>query len=177
MIAERYSVQKKIGQGGFGSVYEVFDKITDRKMALKTLPYITKDSINNILLEFESRDRLDNVEHILKAYQPQLAVTKEQTIVIYPMELADMSFRSWLVETAGRIEDRLEEGLEIFKQACLGVEAIHQAGLIHLDLKPENILLIKNKSYKDLSQKWKVKISDFGLARGIGMENLEILHD
>jgi len=177
LIAERYLVKSKIGQGGFGSVYEVFDKITERTMALKTLPYITKDSINNILLEFESRDRLDNVEHVIKAYQPQIALSKEQTIVIYPMELADMSLRNWLVETSGHIEDRLEEGLEIFKQACLGVEAIHQAGLIHLDLKPENILLIKNKNFKDLSQKWKVKISDFGLARGIGMENLEILHD
>ena len=177
LIAERYFVKKKIGEGGFGKVYEVFDQLTGRTMALKTLPYVTKDSINNILLEFESRDRLNNTEHIIKAYQPQLTIYRGQNIIIYPMEIAEKSLRDWLIETKNHLDTRLEEGIEIFKQACRGVEAIHASGLIHLDLKPENILLIQNKNYTDLSNKWTVKISDFGLARGIGLENLETLQD
>ncbi len=176
-IADRYFVKKKIGQGGFGRVYQVYDQLTEKTMAIKTLPYVTKESINNILLEFESRDRLNKTEHIIRAYQPQLTMYKEQNIIIYPMEIAEKSMRDWMIETKNRLEERLEEGIEIFKQACLGVEAIHESGLIHLDLKPENILLISNKNNKDLQEKWIVKISDFGLARGIGMENLEILQD
>ncbi|MFA7228249.1 MAG: SUMF1/EgtB/PvdO family nonheme iron enzyme [Melioribacteraceae bacterium] len=176
-IADRYIVKKKIGQGGFGRVYQVYDQLTEKFLAIKTLPYITKESVNNILLEFESRDRLNNTEHIIRAYQPQLTMYKGQNIIIYPMEIADKSMRDWLSETKNRLEERLDEGIEIFKQACLGVEAIHETGLIHLDLKPENILLISNKYGKDVSQKWIVKISDFGLARGIGMENLEMLQD
>lgn len=177
LIAERYFVKKKIGEGGFGKVYEVFDQLTGRTMAIKTLPYVTKESINNILLEFESRDRLNNTEHIIKAYQPQLTIYRGQNIIIYPMEIAEKSLRDWLTETKNNLETRLDEGIEIFNQACLGVEAIHASGLIHLDLKPENILLIQNKNHKGLSDKWCVKISDFGLARGIGLENLESLQD
>lgn len=177
LVAGRYFVKKKIGEGGFGRVYEVFDQLIEKPIALKILPYITKDSINNILLEFESRDRLNNTEHIIKAYQPQLTNYKEQSIIIYPMEIAEKSMRDWLNETKRFADARLEEGIGIFIQACMGVEAIHQAGLIHLDLKPENILLTQNKKSKDLSTKWIVKISDFGLARGIGLENLEILRD
>ncbi len=177
LVADRYVVKKKIGEGGFGRVYEVYDQLTEKILALKTLPYTTKESINNILLEFESRDRINNTEHIIKAYQPQLTIYKEQNIIIYPLEIAEKNMRDWLTESKKYFETRLDEGLEIFKQACLGVEAIHEAELIHLDLKPENILLIQNKKAKDLSQKWIVKISDFGLARGSGMENLEILKD
>ena len=177
LIAERYVVKKKIGQGGFGRVYEVYDQLTEKTMALKTLPYFSKESIKNILLEFESRDRLNNTKHIIKAYQPQQTMYKGQNIIIYPMEIAEKSMRDWLTETRKYLDERLDEGIEIFKQACLGVEAIHEAGLIHLDLKPENILLIANKHSKDISQNWTVKISDFGLARGIGMENLEMLQD
>ncbi len=176
-IADRYIINKKIGQGGFGRVYQVYDQLTDKTMAIKTLPYITKESINNILLEFESRDRLNNTEHIIKAYQPQLTMYRGQNIIIYPMEIADKSMREWLLETKSKLDERLEEGIEIFKQACLGVEAIHETGLIHLDLKPENILLTSNKNSKDPLNRWIVKISDFGLARGLGLENLEMLQD
>jgi len=176
-IADRYYVKKKIGQGGYGRVYQVYDQLTEKSMAIKTLPYFNKESIKNILLEFESRDRLNNTQHIIKAYQPQQTTYKGQNIIIYPMEIAEKSMRDWMTETKDEVEERFAEGVEIFKQACLGVEAIHEAGLIHLDIKPENILLIANKSPKDITQKWIVKISDFGLARGMGMENLEILQD
>jgi formylglycine-generating enzyme required for sulfatase activity len=93
------------------------------------------------------------------------------------MEIAEKSFRDWMTETRKKVEERFDEGIEIFKLACRGVETIHEAGLIHLDIKPENILLTANKNPKNISEKWHVKISDFGLARGIGMENLEILQD
>lgn len=176
-ISDRYFVKKKIGQGGYGRVYQVYDQLTEKSMAIKTLPYFNKESIKNILLEFESRDRLNNTQHIIKAYQPQQTMYKGQNIIVYPMEIAEKSLRDWMTETRHNVEGRLEEGIEIFKQACLGVESIHEAGLIHLDIKPENILLIENKNPKDLSQKWTVKISDFGLARGLGMENLEMLQD
>ena len=176
IIADRYLIKRKIGQGGYGRVYQVYDQLTEKPMAIKTLPYYTKDSIKNILLEFESRDRLNNTKHIIRAYQPQLTYYRGQNIIIYPMEIAEKSMRDWLTETRKDIHSRLSEGIEIFKQACLGVESIHEAGLIHLDLKPENILLIPSKS-ADLSHKWTVKISDFGLARGLGMENLEVLQD
>jgi len=175
--ADRYVIKKKIGQGGFGGVYEVFDNILDEQIAVKVLPFINKESIKNIILEYKSRDKIKSFEHVVKAYQPQQTQYKGQDIILYPMELADKSMREWLEEIEDKLEERLEEGLEIFKQACRGVEAIHEAGLIHLDLKPENILLTENKKAKDITQKWKVKISDFGLARGLGNTNLEMHQD
>jgi len=176
-VADRYAIKQKIGQGGFGGVYSVHDNLTDKNLAVKVLPFLDKSSIKNILLEFESRDRIKSFDHVIKAYQPQQAQYKGQDLIIYPMELAEKSMRDWLLETKDDLEERLEEGLEIFKQACRGVEAIHEAGLIHLDLKPENILLTENKKAKDITQKCQVKISDFGLARGSGNKDLEMLQD
>jgi len=90
--------------------------------------------------------------------------------VLLPMERAERSFRGWLEEskTDPGVEDRLEEGLALLRQACRGVEALHAEGLAHMDLKPENLLLTRNGEGSSSEEtEWTVKIGDFGLARSL----------
>ena len=173
-VVGNYTIKGKLGQGGFASVYHATENLIGKDRALKVLPMISRDYVKNILLEFESRERIRDIDHIIKAWQPQQAVHAGQDVVIYPMELADMTFRQWLSQHRNQPEVIMGQGMELFKQACRGVEAIHNAGLTHLDIKPENILLVKDTASKGHLV---AKIADFGLARGVGMETLSALED
>jgi Serine/threonine protein kinase len=50
----------------------------------------------------------------------------------------------------------LAPGLQIAKQLCRGLTAVHEAGIIHRDIKPQNIMVLPNGV---------VKLMDFGIAR------------
>jgi formylglycine-generating enzyme required for sulfatase activity len=79
------------------------------------------------------------------------------------------SLRQWLIDNPD-VKGRRQQALEYFRQACEGVKAIHKAGLVHLDLKPDNLLL----------QGEVIKVSDFGLSRGMGRSSVaspELLRD
>jgi serine/threonine-protein kinase len=165
-LADRYRIKRKIGQGGSGTVYEVFDEFMQKPLALKFIPLESNEALQSIFLEYDTRKKIKNVDHILLGDQPFKILFDGEDLVAYPMELADKSFRDWLNETNEDLDERLEEGITLFREACLGVQALHEKELIHLDLKPENILLIKEKQGK--KESWKVKITDFGLARGVG---------
>ncbi len=173
-VVGSYTIHEQLGRGGFGSVYRATEGFLKEDYALKVLPLISRDYIKNILLEFKSRNRIKDFGHIIKAWQPQPAVYQGQDILLYPMELADRSLRQWLNEHKVEPEVIMGQGLALFKQACGGVQAIHEAGLTHLDIKPENILLIRDPKKEN---DWIVKIADFGLARGMGMETLSALED
>jgi serine/threonine protein kinase len=158
VLGDRYRVIKKLGRGGFGAVYQVLDTVVDEQMALKVV--VTGEgkaqrAVDQLIHEFSLRERIDNTTHVVKAYDPRPCEYKGLSLVLLPMELADGgSLRQWLTKNHD-VEKRRKAGIEFFKQACMGVSAIHSAGLVHLDIKPENILLMDGKA----------KIADFGIGR------------
>ncbi len=166
--SDRYKVRKPLGVGGFGSVYAVHDSYIDEEMALKVVVAAEGEgraqrAAEQILHEFKLRKRIDDTSHIIKAEDPRPCEYKNLSLILLPMELADGgSMRNWLSANKD-VEKRRKQGLELFKQACLGVKALHDAGLVHLDIKPENILLVEGKA----------KITDFGIGRfaGSGFES------
>ena len=165
-VLNQYVVKRKLGQGGFGSVYEVFDNLQEKSKAIKVITLENDSMLNSLKTEFESREKITDLKHIIRGYDFSMLNYKSEKIVIYPMELADKSFRDWLNEANRNKENYLDESLNLFYQTCLGVKALHEAGLIHLDLKPENILLEKDNLSNE--NKFTVKITDFGLSRGTG---------
>ena len=158
ILADRYRAIKRLGQGGYGAVYHVFDTVLSEQMALKIVKMghgKAERATEQLLHEFSLREKIDNTEHIVKAYDPRPCPFKNLALVILPMELADGgSLRQWLTQNKD-VEKRRTIGIEFFKQACRGVKAIHSAGLAHLDIKPENILMVGGKA----------KIADFGIGR------------
>jgi hypothetical protein len=139
-----------------GVVYRAHDPELDRHVAVKLL---RSDTVGDelarqrMLREARSMARLahPNVIHVY-----DVGVVDEQVFVA--MELVDgVSLGSWLM-TGSR---PWEEVLGRFLAAGEGLQAAHDAGLIHRDFKPENVLIAADG---------RVRVLDFGLARSADVE-------
>ena len=74
-------------------------------------------------------------------------------IAVFAEYVAGGSLHDWIVD---RKLTRLEDILDVAIQFAWGLDAVHEAGLVHQDVKPGNVLLTPNGV---------VKVTDFGLAR------------
>jgi len=158
ILEGRYEIIEPLGKGGFSSVYRVQDTVLHEDMALKIMVAdegIAHNTTDQLIHEFKLQQSINDLSHIVKTHDPRPCTYKGLSLLLLPMELADGgSLRQWLMEHQDS-DQRQSTGLQLFRQACLGVKAIHGAGLVHLDIKPENILLVAGKA----------KIADFGLGR------------
>jgi serine/threonine protein kinase/tetratricopeptide (TPR) repeat protein len=156
---DKYTILRLLGSGGFGSVYLAEDTYLKKKFALKVVVAgegtKAQNACEQIIHEFKLREKITDVSHIVNVKDPRTCEFMNLTLVLLPMDLAEGgSFRDWLKKNKSE-EARTKDGLKIFRQACLGVKAIHNAGIAHLDVKPENILLVDGMA----------KIADFGIGR------------
>jgi Tol biopolymer transport system component len=146
-----YTIIREIGRGGMGVVYLARDTKLDRDVAIKALPEeMAADA-----------DRLIRFEREAKS----LAALNHPNIAgIYGVEEQDG--RKYLIlefvegETLGERLDRgpipVDEAIEIAIEIASGIEAAHEALVIHRDLKPDNIKITPDA---------RVKVLDFGLAK------------
>ncbi len=151
IIAERYEIQQKLGRGGMGSVFLVYDQKTGRRMALKMLheKYAgSKHAIARFIREVTTARSL-NHPGIVKIYD----ACKVGNVLFYTMEYVEgKTLRQWLQE-----RHRLEFK-SVVRVLCLVADALSHAHqiTIHRDLSPENIMVIRNGA---------VRLLDFGLAK------------
>jgi hypothetical protein len=147
----RFSIQRLIGRGGMGAVYEVRQLELDRTVALKILPP-----------EIGGRpgfsDRfVREAKALAKLNHPGIVTLHEfgqaGGLHFILMEYVDGASLRDLLEH-GRISPR--EALAIVPQICDALQYAHDHGIIHRDIKPENILL---------DRLGRVKVADFGLAK------------
>ena len=167
LLGGRFVVKELLGFGGFGSVYLAKDKEMDDDLALKvvfTQLAQAQMAVDQLKFEFKARKEIRDRKHILEAELPLRDEFKGVSLILLPMEYAEGgSLRNWMRANPAIYEEneetakRKKQTLEYFKQACRGVQAIHEAGLVHLDLKPENLLI----------QKKTIKVADFGLSRNL----------
>ncbi|MFY0564840.1 protein kinase domain-containing protein [Archangium lansingense] len=150
----RYLLLERLGQGGMGVVYAAFDPDLDRKVALKLLQtegqIISETARARLLREAQAMARVSH-PNVIPIFD--VGVWGDQ--VFLAMELADGGTLSgWLEE-----EHSWREVLEQFLAAGRGLQAAHEAGLVHRDFKPANVLV---------SQAGRVYVTDFGLALQVG---------
>lgn len=158
LLDDQYKILKKLDDGGFGSVYEVEDVRFGGKKALKAVVAGDESMTcvpDAIRQEFATHSEIHQIDHVVRADGPRFCRYRELSLVIVAMELADGGdLKQWLARNQN-LNQRLTVGLDLFRQACLGVQAIHQAGIAHLDIKPGNILLVGATA----------KVADFGIGR------------
>jgi len=157
-LVGRYVVLNALGAGGMGVVYAAYDPQLDRKVALKLLHSETvsrsggtqsfNDGHARLLREAQAMARLRH-PNVVSVHD----VGTFGDRVFIAMEFVEGStLKSWL-----RAQPRTrKEVLAVFQQAGRGLQAAHDAGLIHRDFKPENVLV----SRTDQAQ-----VLDFGLAK------------
>ena len=139
---DRFAVQDRVGSGGFGSVYRVYDRERNVSVALKTLHHLGAAQLLALKREFRA---LADISHPNLVVLYELIWEGDQCF--FTMELVEgVNFREYV-----RNSKRL---LEVLKQLALGVSALHSAGKLHRDLKPSNVLVNNND---------RVVILDFGL--------------
>jgi len=157
VLDDKFRVERRLGAGGMGAVYEVTHLLTKHRRALKLIhPQIAQQEVTvaRFFREASAAGRIGNA-HIVETFDAGWLTTGEPYLV---MELLDG------VPLTDRIAQQpqgmdLDEVLEIVAQLGDGVQAAHDAGIVHRDLKPDNVFLSR------ASGAWLVKVLDFGVSK------------
>lgn len=155
-----YRLQKLIGQGGMGEVYQAYDTKTDRVVALKVLPHhMAQDETFQARFRRESQAAAGiNDPHVV----PIHGFGEFDGRLYLDMRLIEgRNLGTMLQETDKPLGAAF--AVMIVEQVANGLDAAHRLGLIHRDIKPSNIL-ITDKDF--------VYLIDFGLVRTAGEQGL-----
>lgn len=159
IIDGRYQVIRELGKGGMGVVYEAKNIETSRRVAVKVIAsaLLAKGSDATARFKREAKAagaiETQHVAQVLDAGRD--AATGDPYIV---MELLLGEDLKQLVERLGPLPPDL--ALRIAAQACVGLRAAHDSGIIHRDIKSANLVLARREG-GELA----VKIVDFGIAK------------
>jgi len=146
-----YKILEKLGEGGMGVVYHAEDTKLKRSVALKFLPpalLVNEDDRRRFVHEAQASAALSH---------PNIATVFEidesgaQTFIA--LEYIEGSSLAEKIKSGPM---KLDDAISITIQACEGLQAAHEKGIVHRDIKSQNIMV---------TTKNQVKILDFGLAK------------
>ncbi len=144
----KYRIEKKVGQGGFSSVYAAYDTIEGIRVALK-IPheiYVTEE----LLETFKKEVRL-----VAKLDHPNILQLKDASLIDNRLVVITLLGNQTLQD---RLKKRIsiEKAYDFSAQMISAVAYAHQRHLIHCDIKPENFILFD----QDV-----LRLGDFGIAK------------
>jgi uncharacterized RDD family membrane protein YckC len=145
-----YRIERLLGRGGMGEVYEAEHLEHGRRVALKVLSQRLNDPTDRA--------------RFLREGQLAASVSHSHTVYIYSSEeIAGMPVIAMELLPGGTLKDRVEkqgplapiEAIDAMLQVVSGLEAAHVAGILHRDIKPSNCFVDADGT---------IKIGDFGLS-------------
>jgi eukaryotic-like serine/threonine-protein kinase len=151
-LGSRYTLEGRIGAGGFSEVWRAHDAVLDRPVAIKLL-HSDLDQQGETQARFRNEAQLAgrlSHENIARVYDFCEAIGAEPTYLI--MELIDGPSLADVLATGPIGPVRT---MDIIEQVAAGLDTAHASGLVHRDIKPGNIMLTRDGI---------VKITDFGLS-------------
>src|SRR5262245_29771718 len=144
----KYEVVRKIGQGGFGVVYEGRDPFIKRRVAIKTCSTEDEEIRKRFFREAEIAGNLQH-RHVVTVFDLGVPEGVPYLVQEYlPGE--DLAHK---IKRRDRLDDFTK--LSYLAQVAEGLEYAHAQGVVHRDIKPANIRILEDGS---------VKIMDFGIA-------------
>jgi serine/threonine-protein kinase len=157
LIAERYELLQLLGQGGMGTVYRAHDRVLDEVVAIKTLrcdvaqdPELSRRFLSEIKLARKVRH-----ENVCGIHE----YGEDAGLRFIAMEYVDGEDLRRLLRRGGRLAR--DEAFDVALQLARGLEAIHEAGIIHRDLKTSNVMR---------DSRGTVRLMDFGIAKRFGTD-------
>ncbi len=155
-IAEVYSVDAVIGEGGMGVVYRGTDSVRDRTVAIKTLH-------GNLMGDADIRRRFAREARVMTGWSHPNVVAafdciEQRDLQAVVLEFVDgPTLEEHLDRWGGPMPD--DELLAVFRGVLDAMQAAHDRGIVHRDLKPQNILLAS------VGESLVPKVMDFGIAK------------
>ncbi len=151
LVLNRFLIERRIGSGGFGVVYEAWDGRLERPVAVKAIEQ-QGEAGRRVLREAQAAARL-NHPGIVTLYE----MGEEDGNALLVTELVEGSTLARLAH-AGELSDR-EIG-EIGADLCEALDHAHSRGVVHRDIKPQNVQVTEGEP--------RAKLMDFGVARLAG---------
>ena len=159
VVADRYHIKKKLGEGGMGQVYLAEHVKMGRRCAIKIMSpgsMNDADAISRFNREAANASRI-NHPHVCAIYD--FGETQDGLIYL-AMEFIEGQSLTAIIEEHGTLP--LPRAAEMIQQAADALQAAHDLGIVHRDLKPDNIMVTTTRG-KDT-----VKVVDFGIAKAAG---------
>jgi serine/threonine-protein kinase len=166
-LNNRYLVEDKIGEGGFGAVFRGKQIATGREVALKILhPHNSQDQtiIARFKREAEACSKLRDI-HTVTTYDFD---ETEDGILYLAMELLRGRSLHHLQKSDGALAP--ERVLNILDQVAQSLGEAHTNGIVHRDMKPENVFIETRTVTAGAPPEDHVKVLDFGIAKMISGE-------
>ncbi len=154
LLAGRYELIEKIGEGGMAIVYKGKDRLLNRYVAIKILrPEYTKDEqfIESFLKESQSAAGLTH-PNIVGVYD----VGREGNIHYIVMEIINGKPLSDIIAEKGHLD--YKEAIEFAVQIAQALSIAHKNQIVHRDVKPHNVLVTSHGI---------AKLADFGIAKAV----------
>lgn len=163
VIADRYRVEKKLGQGGMGAVYLAEHMLIKKKVAIKCLHAGLASNADVVRRFHNEAVAATAIGHPNIVDVTDMGRFDDGTFF---MALEYLSGRDWQDDLDASGAQPLEKVAHIGMQICDALNAAAAKGIVHRDLKPENIFLIERHG-----DPYFVKVLDFGISKfhdGIG---------
>jgi serine/threonine-protein kinase len=151
LFAERYEILSILGKGSTGAVYRARDRELDDELALKVLSIEADSGAQAERVRQEIRlARQITHPNVVRAYD----FGEADGLRFLTMEYVPGTTLRELIDRHHGVE--LTPALQVAKQICRGLAAVHKAGIVHGDLKPQNVMVMASGV---------AKLMDFGVAR------------
>src|SRR5436190_22092372 len=156
---QRFTLVEVIGRGGMGEVWKAWDGELEMEVALKSLrPTVARDP--NVLARFRREARIARrIKHVNVAQMYDLV--ELDGVRYLSMEFVEGKTLKEIV--AAKRSVPVHVALGFMRQICSGVQAAHDAEVIHRDLKPHNIMVTRRHG--------RICVLDFGIAREVGSDD------
>ena len=162
IVADRYHILKKLGEGGMGQVYLAEHVKMGRKSALKVMHASMMKDVDAISRFNREAANASRINHPNVAAVYDFGETPEGMIFL-AMEFVDGPPLTKVIEQAGALAPA--RAAEIVRQTGEALAVAHDMGIVHRDLKPDNIMIAKTRDGGDMA-----KVVDFGIAKAAGNE-------
>lgn len=153
LLGGRYRLERQIGAGGMGVVHEARDLLLGRRVAVKTLAVVrpltpSSAAVSRFEQEARALARI-NSRHVVKVFDTGFQQGMPYLVMelLDGVELSELTMSGSLTPAAVRY---IAHGM------CMGLGALHDAGVVHRDVKPSNVRI---------TSAHQVILQDLGLAR------------
>ena len=166
VLADRYRIQRFIARGGMGEVYEAYDRVLRERIALKTVAASVSDSpraVRRLMAEVQLARRVSH-PNVCRIYDLGAhALSTTGVLQFLSMEFVEGISLGEKLERDGPMP--VPDAVSVAQQLLSGLQAAHEAGILHRDFKPDNVMLRPASG-----EKYRAVIMDFGLARALDVD-------